>query len=440
MPTNTQKHKTVYFLMLMSIVGYLSKYGFSLLLSNHLTPRRFGEFSISIRILGILTTLALLGTNISARRFLARFIQINDSNGTQTFIQWNMRVIHYSFFLCVSLGLITYVSMHVLHVWHVNSIQNYHMVLYMLWVAPVASLFALLNSYLLCADHTVFSNFLNNIKNIFYTIIFLIFFIFFKAEVHVFTVSIVLFVAISILLLIEIFFIINKTPALSQHLFSSFSNPKPPKVDKTWPGVSLRLALNNLMFLIVCTGDLFIVQLISPKEAAVAQYAAVLTIASAIFIIPQNLYAAIKSKISRLMDTEAGRYHLEQEIRILNRYTIAVILILGLNIIFFSHTLLAYFGPIYIEAQIPLIIVTIGFMIGGYVQAGVMLISYSGNEKIAMQISIVELIALIIPGIILTYMYGIMGTSYATSFAIIIKAILFHVECYKKMGIRSFMV
>lgn len=438
MPANVQKHKTVYFLMIMSIIGYLSKYGFSLLLSHHLTPRRFGEFSISIRILGILTTLALLGTNISARRFLARFLQINDLNSAQIYLQWNMRLIYRSFFLCFFVGLAAYIIMHLLHIWHIQDIQNYHMALYMLWVAPVAALFALLDSYLLCADYTALSNFLNNIRNTFYIIVFFIFFVFFKAKVHVFMISIVLFVATSILLLIEIFFIAHKTPSLSKNLLLALNNKQSTTVNKTWLGVSLRLALNNLMFLIVCTGDLFIVQFIYPQEADVAKYAVVLTIASAIFVIPQNLYSSIKGKISRLIETQDGRHTLEQEIKILNRYSVAIILILGSSILLCSRTLLAYFGPIYTEAQMPLIIVTIGFMVGGYAQAGVMLIAYSGNEKIALRISIIELTALIIPGIILTYMFGITGTAYATSLAIITKTILFHVECYNKLRIRSF--
>ncbi|OGV27727.1 MAG: hypothetical protein A3F18_00645 [Legionellales bacterium RIFCSPHIGHO2_12_FULL_37_14] len=440
MLNHLKKRRTVYFLMIMSLIGYFSKYGLNVLLSHHLSPRRFGEFSIAIRVLGILSSVALLGTNVSARRFLSRFLQLNDEHSTKFYLQWNMRLIHSTFLLSVILGLTTYITMHLLHIWHFRNIQNYHMVIYMLWVAPIAALVALLDSYLLCADHTALSNFLNNIKTAFYILVFFVFFIFFKAEVHVFMISVVLFVALSILLLIEVYFITYKTPLLSQQILFALGAKEAPKVDDSWLGVSLRLALNNLMFLIVCTGDLFLVQFINPTGDAVAKYAVVLTIASALFVIPQNIYTAIKGKVSSLIDTKKGCAILEEEIKSLNRYSLAVILLIGLGIIYFSSDLLGHFGRLYKEAEIPLLIVTFGFMIGAYAQGGIVLIAYSGNEKVATNVSLIELITLIVSGVILTYMYGILGTAFATSLAIITKTILFHIHCYRKLGIHSFAI
>lgn len=434
------KNKVLIGLFLFSILGYLSNYLFNVILSNYLTPARYGEFNIAIRVLGILTSLTLLGTNASSKRFLARFLNLHEESNLEQYIQWNLRMIRISFLLCVALAIAAYGILHLLHIWQFKNIRTYHMAIYMFWVAPLAALSTLLSSYLLCANYTLLSNFLNNIQPVIYVLLFVFVVMFFNITFRSTSLSLLLMCAFVLLICIELFFITQHIPKLFTHMLVAFEFKKNRDTHSDWLKVSLRMAVNNLLYLIICASDLMIVQLVSENKNEVGFYAVAFTIAAAVLVIPQNLYVPLKTKISQLVDSAKGKQELVRELKQLNRYTLFFILLVGGGILIFSKPLLFHFGSDYLQANSSLVILTLGYMAAAYAPAASMVIAYSGNEKRLLDITLIELGFLIIVGVILTYFWGYTGTALATSLTFFLKTLMFHIETYRKLGIATFVL
>lgn len=438
--SNIKENKIIYYLMLVALFGYISRYIFNAVLSHYLQPSLFGDFNIAVRVLGILTSFALLGTNYSTKRFFSRYLHRHDENGLQNYIQWNLNIIRLPFILCVVVALAAYIIMRELHVWHLKDIQTYHLAIYMFWVAPVAALLSLLSTYLLCAEHPIFYKLMTNMVYFIATFIFLIIVYTFDISFNGYWLVSVLFLSFTGLVFVTILFIIKKTP----YLFQSFSIAMHSKalkfVHPDWKVVSMRMAANGLISLIIFSIDLIILELISPIEDSVGLYAAALTISTFLIVIPQNLYAMLSIQVHELCSTLEGRKKLEESIMRLNRNSMVITIFFGVAMLMGSKTLLLHFGSIYLQAESILKILIVGFIVNAFGQAPVTVLSYGGHEKWMVRISTIELLTLLILCSLLTYFFGIVGTATATSLTLISKTLLSHYIAYRQANIKTYLM
>ncbi len=436
-----QKNKIVIYLMTLAIFGYLSKYAFNLILTHYLKPSLFGDFNIAQRILGILATLSLLGTNTSSKLFLSNYLQDRHDINIQSYIKWNTKIIRIPFAICIIIAISSFAIMHMLHIWHVKDIRTYHLTIYMLWIAPIASMLTLLNTYLLCANYPVSYAFVANSSNFFSMVFFLILLVFYEAhEITSFKLFIILSFGLLSLLIVDIILLMKKTPYLFNLIARALTTKHKHLIEPTWLNMSSRLAINGLFCSLIFTIDLFILKLISPHPESVGYYAVTLTIASSLFVIPQNIYITIKAKVNYLLATNEGKKQLEMNIKALNRFAVIFTLLLGYCILYYSKTLLHHFGVSYVQAYPILQILVFGFIIGTFAQPAKTILAYSGQVKGLLFISITELSFMLILCTTLTYLYDIKGIAIATSLSMIVRTLLFHIVSYRHTQFRSYIL
>ncbi|GEM_PF-2159638 len=430
----------IFYVMAVAIFGYLSKYIFNIILAHYLKPSLYGDFNIAIRVLGVITSFTLLGTNNSSKRFMSRYLRLHDHHSLQNYIKWNINIIRVSFSICIVVAITSYLIMHALHIWHIKDIRTYHLTIYMLWIAPLASILSLLASYLLCADHPVFYKMISNMVYFLATCVFMIIVSTLNITFDSYSLISVLFISFSILIFIVILFIIKKMPYLFMTISNALRSKRSHSIQPDWVTVSVRMAANGLISFIIFSLDLIIVEIVSPGEDSVGLYAAALTISSFLIIIPQNLYSLLTVQVSELFNTEEGKIKLEKKISQLNKYSMIVTLLVGVGIYAFSKTLLRHFGLIYLQADPILHILIIGFIINAYSQAATTVITYAGYEKIMLTISIIQLVSLLVFCVIMTYFFGILGTAIATSLTLVGKTITCHLMAYRKTHIKTYLV
>jgi O-antigen/teichoic acid export membrane protein len=347
-----KKNKIVMVLLLIAIFGYLSKYALNLILTQYLNPSLYGDFNLALRVLGILSTLSLLGTNTAAKRFLSHFLNEQHDRALQDYIKWNTTIIRRSLIICVVLAVGTYAVLHLLHLWHIKDIRTYHLTIYMLWVAPFAAILSLLNSYLLCANSPIsYALIANSSAFITMVLFFAMVMLFEVTDFSSFKLLIVISLSTLCLILIDVYLIMKKSPYLFNHLAHAVKRKQKPKTEPIWVTVSNRLALNGLFCAFIFSLDLIILKLISHHPDATGYYAVVITIASSLFVVPQNIYSSIKAKVSQLMGSSEGQMQLASLIKSLNRVTIVVTLVLTGIILYYSKTLLHHFGVSYVQAD-----------------------------------------------------------------------------------------
>jgi O-antigen/teichoic acid export membrane protein len=431
---------TIMHLIAFATLGYLLKYLLNVVLARYLTPSLYGDFNIAIRVLTIIMTCVLLGTHHSAKRFFSSYWNAKDEVNCQKYIDWNIKTVSFSILICVFIAASSFIVMHVLHYLHIKDIRSYHLTIYMLWIAPLASIFTLLRSYLVCEDHLVFQQALRNIKKLMYIIFILVMFEFFKVPTDNYMLAIIVFLSFALLILVELVFISKRTPLLYKSLLRAFPVKFNYHGNQEWKSVSFRLALSSLIFLLVCVTDLIIVEVISPDRNAVGMYAVALTIASSILVIPTNIYSSVKVIINRLSHTNKGRQQIELFIRQLNRVSLCTMLVLAGLIFSFSKLLLLHFGTVYAEAEPALRILVVAFMLIAYSKSAAVVLTYSDHEADLLKISAVDLALLIVLGIILTYYDGIVGTAIATTISVGVKFIVLNISVYRRLKIKTFVV
>ena len=438
--SHIKKNEVIFCIMAVAIFGYLTKYIFNIMLANYLKPSLYGDFNIAVRVLGIITSFALLGTNMSSKRFMSRYLRQHDHYNLHNYIKWNINIIRVSFSICIIVALGSYLIMHALHIWHIKDIRTYHLAIYMLWIAPLASILSLLASYLLCANRPIFYKTVSNLFYFFATCVFMITVTMFDITFDSYSLTTVLFISFSLLITLVVLFIIKKTPALFTTITSAVRSKHKHLIQPDWVVVSVRMAANGLISLIIFSLDLIIVEIISPVENAVGLYAAALTISSFLIVIPQNLYSLLTVQVSEPLKTEQEKIKLENNIRQLNKYSMLVTLLIGAGAYVFSTKLLAHFGPIYLQAESVLHILIIGFIAIAYSQAATTMLTYAGYEKIMLNISIAALFTLLVLCPIMTYFYGILGTATATSFTLVCRAFICHMTAYRETHIKTYLV
>lgn len=433
--------KSLYiYLLLLGVFGYVMKYILNTILSHHLTTWSYGDFSIALKILALTSSLALLGTNTTTVRFISTYLQDKRTLKLKSFIEWNVKLVRYSFCICILVGGLSVAIMSILHVWNWKDIQTYHLSIYMLWVTPVASTFMLLSSYLLCAQYYVLNAFMQNAKSILTILLFFVIIIVLEVPINDYSLGLILLLVYVAFIVIELFFIIYKMPLIGKLIFDSLGSKNHASINQDWFRVSRRLALNGVICAFIFSCDLIIIQLIDPITHDVGLYAVALTIASSLFVIPQNIYSLLKSQVSTSTESVEGKNALEQHIKHLNRISYLFTLILASVLILFSKQFLGHFGFIYQQAGKALIILIVGFSIGATCQPATAILAYSGHETTLLKITIMEFILIIVSAIIATYFWGYVGTAVATSLTIAAKALLFHTAAYRKVGVRTFII
>jgi O-antigen/teichoic acid export membrane protein len=57
--------------------SYLINYSLNVILARHLSAHIYGDYSVAIKVLTIMVELALFGTQVGTKRFLAKYLDLN---------------------------------------------------------------------------------------------------------------------------------------------------------------------------------------------------------------------------------------------------------------------------------------------------------------------------------------------------------------------------
>lgn len=427
-------------ILALSIAAYVTKYLLNVFLAQHLSPENYGDLAIAIRALTIFSTITLLGTGTSSKLFLANYLKTQDASNIRNYLRWNLRVVAYTFTTCFVFAIISLILMLYLHYTGINDINDYHLAIYMLWVAPLAALTLLLSSFLACNNHTIIAQFCQSFaKFVLLALFFVSSVLLFKLQLTDLRIIFILLSVFSILVLFEVVLLRYKAPILFSINFRN-KNAIPKDKHQKWLKVSSRLIANNIIFLMVCVMDLVIVELLSPDERDVGYYAAVLAISSFIWLIPRGVYQFIKPSISSLIKTQDKKVELQRQLNSANLIMLSVTSLMTIGLLIFANDFLMHFGKAYLIAKIPLIIMIIGNFIGAFSRSSALLLAYSGYESSLLKINYVEIALILILGLILTHYYGIFGMAVATASSVTIKTIIiiYHARKYLKMRPLSF--
>ncbi|MEM9242668.1 MAG: polysaccharide biosynthesis C-terminal domain-containing protein [Pseudomonadota bacterium] len=417
----------------MGFGGYFLNYGLSAFVARYTSMELYAEISIALKVITILSTIMLLGTNTSSQRFFSTYISTRNISTSYDYIFWNIKVISKTFFMGWFFTLFVLFIMVVFHLWDIKQIATHHLSVYAMLIAPFLAFTVLISSYLFALGSIFLATFLNRIGR--YLFFFLCFFTIVTLisptleTIHVLITWVTTYV---ILILIGVLTFWTKMPLELKSFFVNSRKFTNRKYEKNWKEVSYGLILNNIIFTIICAVGLFLVAIFHPQKGATALFAVASLISDVLFIISENVYNAVKPRINSLIKSKSGILQLQDLINKTNLIAFSIGILVFIILIIFSKALLGHFGKAYLAAENALVILCLSALTGLASRLASLILAFSGHHKLLIKIAIAELCVLVIISIPLLHFFGIVGESVAILISMLFKAIItvFFVKTY----------
>ncbi|MDG2272671.1 MAG: polysaccharide biosynthesis C-terminal domain-containing protein [Halioglobus sp.] len=435
--------RTVLWPLVLVLAAYAATYALNLFITAHTTPAFYGDFSVAVKVLAIVSSVTLLGTDVGSKRFMARYVQHNRPDEEVRYIHWNLRLVAIPFIVCAVVALLASIGMLFAHYAGFRELQSYHLAVYMLWVAPLAAILVLYSSFLLCHKHPtaaiVFQQIGTGVLMLAYmSVAALLLGRALDTPTIVFGFLLVTFV----LVLLQWVFLAQRVPQLFHATKIALHRKLEGGADEMpeWARISRGLLVNNILFMLVGAIDLIIVEVVSPAEGNVGYYAALLTITGIIWFVPQGTLFNLKACVSSLISDQDGRHELQRKMHTAFLATAGVSAVFTALIIVSGRDLLAHFGTGYAAHYPSLVILVLGCFVGTLSRPGSVLLAYSDHQQTLVRVSVIELVALLILGVTLTFLYGVLGIATATSLALISRAVTVIILARRKTGLKAALV
>ncbi|WP_133130616.1 lipopolysaccharide biosynthesis protein [Legionella yabuuchiae] len=431
-----EEFKHTYYLFLLALIGYFIKYGLNVFLARNLEVHLYGNFSVAIRLLNILITIVLFGTNISSQRFLANYLRTEEKNQAEQYIAWNLKLIGLTSLLCIVLAGLSLTIMLFLDHLGVHDFDQYHLALYMFWIAPIAAFVILASNYFLSSEQVYFSTALSGIlRYLVQLIFFAIAILFLGTTLDNITITGTLFLSF-------LFLAIFSTLTLDKNILSMMAlavkkAKTVPVYQNEWFPKSVSYISSSIIYLLISAMDLIIIEVFASNESDVGHYAAALAITGILWLLPGKLYKRLKPHIVSLLQTPEGLKILQQKLDATNVAVTSIYIILTSALLYFSSTLLSHFGPSYEDARSCVIILSLVIFLTGQMSFSNVLLIYKGHERLIFRSNLMELLALCLFVPPATIYYGINGTAAATGTIILIKSFTSSLLVRKYIHIRS---
>lgn len=423
-----------------SFVGFLLRLALGIFLARHLSEADYGDYSIAIKLLNILVVFAAYGSNIGANRFLAHFLDEGKNHSARRYLTWNIKLLRLTFSLSLVIAIMAFVIMASLHYFDLKDIGDYHIATYTLWLAPIAALAIIMDGFITIRGHARLSNFYESIFK------FALQLLLYVVVVYCLNKTIgrldVIFVVVSSLMVycFVVFWSVDSEFRLFlikgiKHSFNK-AHIQDNEDEKKWLKVTNQLMITHLVFVTICALDLFAVDLFGQTKAQSGFYAAALTIASVLWLIPDSIYQDILPHLSTWIRQTGSKKQLQMHLNKVNTISF-ILLTLVTSLLFLTKTyFLLLFGVNYVAASNVISILVIGYAIGCYARIAQLTLIMGGYEKLVTHITFAECLMLIILLIPATYFYGMVGTALVTSGVIIVKALYTIYRCNQLFDLK----
>ncbi len=429
-------NKAFFQLFAISLLAYFLSCFFNTIVSRFIDPDAYGDFSITFRSLTVLSLLLLAGTNTSSVKYLSSYFDAGDFKGFQHFLNWNVKIVRRGSIIFILLFVLFYLTLILLHLLTIKNFTSYHYSVYAFFLAPFSAVCIIMASILLSMKRNNTYLFFNQISTNILLSVFLLTAVFLlETSIHYFGILIFLFSALCIIIVAESILIKTVLKHNSIRLKPRVENLKESE-KKLWEKDSRNYTSVQIVYRLIFIIDLLIVEWVHPGEHNVGYYAAMLVIGEILWGAPRSITSFLAPRISPLLKQKD--YNALQEL--LNRVNMISFSISGLLlslIVIFSESLLSLFGPDYPQAQIPLIVLCLGYFLGSSSSSNARILMFVDSRMI-LRINVFELTLLIISGIILTYFFGLIGMSFSVLISSTIKAVVMAFKLKAALPIKPY--
>ena len=422
-------------LFILGFASYILRYFLNVILAHHMSMAMFGDYGVAIGVLTGLTTLLLLGTNDTVRKYVPLYKENGETEKLRAFIKWNIKLVLVGF---VVYYLIIAAAVFIFFNGSLTNLLYFHMAMYFLLMAPVAAIAMLIIDYLLGEDRVILSTCIDVVIR--YGVLIVIAFTVVYYVSDSFTNEIVLSAWIIVSLLVIVLgllpFILGKK-SIVERATTVLKSRISAEDARMWYKDSAGLVILGTIYALGGYLDLYVVEGIGRNEEMVGLYVAILSITEFFFIFPSATSKYVIPHISKMFGSSDQQAELQKRINKTNLFNVVIAVVLAALIIIFREQILGIFGPGYVVASLPLVVSVIAVTLNAIGDLPDQLLTYTGFENQVTLFIIAEIITLIGLGSFLCYYYGLLGVCMGMLASMSLRLVLCFWLARKKLPVKS---
>lgn len=425
----------VLILFVLGLVSYILRYALNVILAHHMSMQMFGDYGVAIGVLTGLTTLLLLGTNDTVRKYVPLYRENGETEKLRAFIKWNIKL--------VLLGFLVYylVIAAAVFIFFNGSLANllyFHMAMYFLLMAPVAAVALLIIDYLLGEDRVVVSTFIDVVIRYGVLIVVALTVVYYVTDSFTNDIILAAWILVSILVIVLglLPFILGKKNILEK-VSTTLKARISAEDARLWYKDAAGLVILGTIYALGGYLDLYVVEGIGSNEEMVGLYVAILSITEFFFIFPSATSKYVIPHIGKMFGTADQQAELQKKINNTNLFNVAIAVALAAGIIIFREPILGIFGPGYVAASLPLVVSVIAVTLNAIGDLPDQLLTYTGYENQVTLFIIAEIVTLIGLGSLLCYYFGLLGVCMGMLASMSLRLVLCFWLAKKKLPVKS---
>jgi len=422
-------------LFVLGLISYLMRYFLNVILAHHMSMQMFGDYGVAIGVLTGLTTLLLLGTNDTVRKYVPLYKETGETEKLQAFIKWNIKL--------VLLGFLVYylIIAAVVFIFFKGSLANllyFHMAMYFLLMAPVAAVALLIIDYLLGEDRVILSTCIDVVVRYGVLIVIALTVVYYVSDSFTNVIVLAAWIIVSLLVIVLglLPFILGKKNILAR-ISTTLKARVSAEDARVWYKDAAGLVILGTIYALGGYLDLYVVEGIGSNEEMVGLYVAILSITEFFFIFPSATSKYVIPHISKMFGSPDQQADLQKRINNTNILNVGIAVVLAAIIIIFREQILGIFGPGYVIASLPLVVSVIAVTLNAIGDLPDQLLTYTGFENQVTLFIIAEIITLIGLGSLLCYYFGLLGVCLGMLASMSLRLVLCYWLARKNLPVKT---
>jgi O-antigen/teichoic acid export membrane protein len=420
--------------LLLGFIGYACRLAVTVILTHHLSLELYGDFTVAWRTLVFVSLMLTFGSAISARRFVSDYVLAKDQRKQSGFTLWIFGLLRRSTIRLVVAYALFWFMTNILHIIDIRWIEKYHLAVFVVILAPVLSVFSIICSYILSHGYGLLSAFLNSV-------------VFYGAQLFVIVVFFSVLVPDSIthlsyLLFFTVFFLlmISAVIALSipdMDILKTLLAPRRERFyDREWIDDAEAAYLNEIVFRMTFTLNLYLLEIFSPLESHVGILSVCETWAGVISLVLVCVNLQSISGVHLLGHLTKPFYaQMQRHLDLFNVFKLLLSLGFALFTWYYRELILVFFNIHDTSAGILLPWMIFNAYLGDNRYQFTLLMS-KHEAHFVQNTQIASIILLLVVGTILVIPYGMFGVTTATTLSRVLSKIVLTYRCRQLSPMR----
>ena len=336
-------------LLIIAIVGFVVQYSCNTLLARVYGPGMYGDISLGYNLLGLLVVVIPFGSYNAVIRFLAMYINTKKSVQSLSFLHWQRSLICDMGLILLGVTAIFFIfDLCSQHFFSYQTVVNQFLLAFFL-LAPVASIFKILQSYVFIEGKVALSLFFSRIMLVAIQILIIVAIKAFGYPFDLLSLYVIIFSDYLIAILILIW-VLKKTIFISPIAKSK----QPAQTDPMW----LKVSFNYLVGFIYSYGVnsvaftlLKVMSRVNPviaSEHQLAKLGVCLTITAVFFLLPAMYNKVIPRLSSVVENNKVDEFN--NQLKQISCQLLVLLLLVFFVVLIWGKAILAMFGSSYVSA------------------------------------------------------------------------------------------